>query len=150
MHTRQSASNLKVRTRKYILSALATISLPSALSFSIFDRKDEDADAEKKEGKPYEVSLVLAVVVKKLVGNMTVNIKEPLQTACGTPSPPSPNARSGIFTDAFACPTTMITTATIIAIKDEASVKVDESLLLPYSFGGTLNDVEMNAVGLGA
>ncbi|KIJ50232.1 hypothetical protein M422DRAFT_245474 [Sphaerobolus stellatus SS14] len=65
--------------------------LPSPLSFSIFDRKDEDAAAEKKEGKPYEVSLVLAVVVKKLVGNMTVKIKEPLQTACGTPSPPSPN-----------------------------------------------------------
>ncbi|KIJ39592.1 hypothetical protein M422DRAFT_257652 [Sphaerobolus stellatus SS14] len=58
MHTRQSASNLKVRTLK---------------------------------GKPYEVSLVLAVVVKKLVGTMTVKIKELLQTACGTPSPPSSN-----------------------------------------------------------
>ncbi|KIJ50263.1 hypothetical protein M422DRAFT_245514 [Sphaerobolus stellatus SS14] len=59
-------------------------------------------------------------------------------------------ARSGIFIDAFACPTTMTTTATTTVIKDEASVKVDESLFLPYSFGGTLNDVEMNAVELGA
>ncbi|KIJ39606.1 hypothetical protein M422DRAFT_257671 [Sphaerobolus stellatus SS14] len=137
MHTRQSASNLKGQNlEKY--SFRTRDHLPSPLSFSIFDRKDEDA--EKKEGKPYEVSLVLAVVVKKLVGNMTVKIKEPLQTACGTPSPPSPNARSGIFTDAFACPTTMTTTATTTVINDEASVKVDESLLLPYSFGGTLND----------
>ncbi|KIJ50218.1 hypothetical protein M422DRAFT_245462 [Sphaerobolus stellatus SS14] len=58
-------------------------------------------------------------------------------------------ARSGIFSDAFACPTTMITTVTTTVIKDEASIKVDESLLLPYSFGGTLNDAEMDAVGLG-
>ncbi|KIJ39597.1 hypothetical protein M422DRAFT_257663 [Sphaerobolus stellatus SS14] len=49
--------------------------LTSPLSFSIFDRKDENADAEKKEGKPYEVSLVLAVVVKKLVGNTTVKVR---------------------------------------------------------------------------
>ncbi|KIJ46210.1 hypothetical protein M422DRAFT_250248 [Sphaerobolus stellatus SS14] len=42
------------------VSALATISLP-----------------KKKEDKPYEVSLVLAVVVKKLVGNMIVKFKKP-------------------------------------------------------------------------
>ncbi|KIJ33642.1 hypothetical protein M422DRAFT_264412 [Sphaerobolus stellatus SS14] len=42
------------------VSALATISLP-----------------KKKEDKPHEVSLVLAVVVKKLVGNMIVKIKKP-------------------------------------------------------------------------
>ncbi|KIJ39555.1 hypothetical protein M422DRAFT_257606 [Sphaerobolus stellatus SS14] len=167
---------------------------PSASSFSIFDRKDKDADPEKKEDIPYEVSLALAVVVKKLVGNMI--IKKPLPTACGTPSPPSPRwrsplsssppifkpsgvwffsviqsklkevlypsssptwttssssihlytARSCIFTDVFACPTTVTATITTTVIKDEASVKVDKSLDLPGPFGGTLNDAEMNAV----
>ncbi|KIJ44981.1 hypothetical protein M422DRAFT_251617 [Sphaerobolus stellatus SS14] len=48
------------------ISALATISLPSASSFSTFSKKD----AEKEKEKPYEVSLVLAVVVKKISGNM--------------------------------------------------------------------------------
>ncbi|KIJ27149.1 hypothetical protein M422DRAFT_271700 [Sphaerobolus stellatus SS14] len=60
------------RRNALIISALATISFPSASSFSIFDRKDKDTDAERKEDKPYQVSLVLAVVVKKLVGNMIV------------------------------------------------------------------------------
>ncbi|KIJ46216.1 hypothetical protein M422DRAFT_29367 [Sphaerobolus stellatus SS14] len=45
--------------------------------FSIFARKDKDANAEEKEDKTYEVSLGLAVVVKKFVGNMLVKIKKP-------------------------------------------------------------------------
>ncbi|KIJ35916.1 hypothetical protein M422DRAFT_261667 [Sphaerobolus stellatus SS14] len=39
--------------------------------------KDRDGNADKKENKSYEVGLVLAVVMKKLVGNMIVKIKKP-------------------------------------------------------------------------
>ncbi|KIJ53908.1 hypothetical protein M422DRAFT_241166 [Sphaerobolus stellatus SS14] len=165
---------------------------------------DKDADAEK-EDIPYEVSLVLAVIVKKLVGNMIVKVhmrvllnKLTTNVTCRLRNPFKPpvihlfttlfqteisiesvafdlqirwgmvplrhptqtqgDPRSGIFTDAFACPTTMTTAVTTtvttpeksIAIKDEVSIKVDESLHLPGSFGGMLNDAEMDTVGLGA
>ncbi|KIJ41869.1 hypothetical protein M422DRAFT_255198 [Sphaerobolus stellatus SS14] len=159
----------------------------------------KNADAEKKEDKPYEVSLVLAVVVEKLAGNMIV--KKPLSTACGTPSSPSRKrrsplspsppifksagawfpsviqsklkeilyppssptwttssssthlytARSGIFIFTFARPTTMTTTVTTpeksTVIKDEASIKVDESLHLPGSFGSlTLSSDDVSKI----
>ncbi|KIJ46223.1 hypothetical protein M422DRAFT_250262 [Sphaerobolus stellatus SS14] len=67
--------------------AFAMISLPSASSFSIFGRKDKDANVAKKEDMPYEVSLVLDVVVKKLVENMIIKMKKPLQTPSFTPLP---------------------------------------------------------------
>ncbi|KIJ43173.1 hypothetical protein M422DRAFT_253694 [Sphaerobolus stellatus SS14] len=199
---RHSLQPFAQRRNALIVSALATISLPSASSFSIFDRKNKDA--EKKEDKPYEVSLVLVVVVKKLVRNMIVKtpsnrlsynfttlsqkktsiepvasvlqirsgmvpLRHPIQTQ-GNPASAvlpytndilffdTPVHSSVIFTDAFACPTTMTTTVTTTVtipekstvIKDEASVKVDESLHLPGCFGGTLNDTEIDGVGLGA
>ena len=60
------------------VSAIATIALPSAPSFSIFGGKNKEKEAEKeKEDKPYEVSLVLAVVVKKISGNIQAKV-------CGT------------------------------------------------------------------
>ncbi|KIJ46247.1 hypothetical protein M422DRAFT_29378 [Sphaerobolus stellatus SS14] len=93
------------------VSPLATISLPSAGGFSIFGRKDKDANAEEKEDKTYEVSLGLAVVVKKFVGNMLVKVRVSILyldhvtknalrsrnlplTTCVTPLPRSPKWKS--------------------------------------------------------
>ncbi|KIJ34497.1 hypothetical protein M422DRAFT_263466 [Sphaerobolus stellatus SS14] len=53
------------------VSAIATIFLPSAPSFSLFSKKDA---LEKEKDKPCEVSLVLVVVVKKISGNMIFKV----------------------------------------------------------------------------
>ncbi|KAF8521769.1 hypothetical protein BU17DRAFT_87672 [Hysterangium stoloniferum] len=58
------------------LSAVATIALPSTPSLSIlgFSAKTKEREAVDK---PYQVSLVLAVVVRKVTGNILLKIKRP-------------------------------------------------------------------------
>ncbi|KIJ48588.1 hypothetical protein M422DRAFT_247436 [Sphaerobolus stellatus SS14] len=141
--------------------------------------KCTDADAEKKEDKPYEVSLVgggreevegqydcedQETLFNRLWYTFTTlsqtevsiePVASDLQIRWGMVPlrhliPTQGDSRSGVFIDAFACPSTMTTTVTTpeksTVIKDEVSVKMDESLHLPGLFGRTLNNGEMDDV----
>lgn len=116
------------------ISATATISLPGTASLALLgfnggrgkdkDREHEDekdkykeaigkdkVEGKEKDTRPYEVSLVLVIVVRRLEGNVLFKVRSrtdwytsvrlltlsrsnaPLPTDSGTPSPPRPTWR---------------------------------------------------------
>ncbi|KIJ44975.1 hypothetical protein M422DRAFT_251609 [Sphaerobolus stellatus SS14] len=115
-------------------SALATISFPSASSFSIFSKKD----AEKEKDKPYEVSLVLAVVVKKISGNMIFKIKKPPSNRMW----PSRPCRKWTSLSSPSSPTVKSTEAWSSPSSSPSSRRscIQKSVVLPYTAAHEIRD----------